>query len=299
MSHTPLVSVMIPCFNAAATLPMALTSLLRQTYPNWECVVVDDGSTDGSHAIAFASGDERIRCVRLPKNLGRGVARQIALDHTRGDLICMIDADDWILRNKIRRQVDIMNQDPGVAVCSTGMYVVDADQRLVGCRGTLAGVEDITHFDALGCPRPLPIAHAPSMLRAAPARRCRYDPSFRFAQDADFLLQLIMEHRFCVANELTYVYAEVASVTVDKVLCTLACVRGMFWKYRRRFPFVTMRLIGAAYAKTILYRVGANLGLWSRIIRSRSRKPSSVEYAEFERERDELRLACSARFTMV
>ncbi len=120
---TPLVSVIMPCYNATSTLPMALASLLAQTYENWECVLVDDGSTDAPVAILERIDDPRIRYIRLPYNQGRGVARQIALDNVRGDLITMLDADDWIYPNKLEMQYLQMVANPHLALISTGMAI--------------------------------------------------------------------------------------------------------------------------------------------------------------------------------
>ncbi len=92
----PLVSVMMPCYNSAGTLPLALASLVAQTYENWECILVDDGSTDRPIDIVEQASDKRISFFRLDRNMGRGVAQQAALDYATGDYLCMLDADDWL-----------------------------------------------------------------------------------------------------------------------------------------------------------------------------------------------------------
>ena len=91
----PAVSVIMPCFNAASTVGLALRSLQSQRWSDWECVVVDDGSTDGSAAVVESLGDARIRLVRSAERGGRGVARQRALDACRGRFLAMLDADDF------------------------------------------------------------------------------------------------------------------------------------------------------------------------------------------------------------
>ena len=98
----------MPVHNSADSLPMALSSVVAQTFENWECIVVDDGSTDGSGEIAGMVRDRRIRVLRLDKNRGRGFARQIALEAAFGDLLCMLDADDWLYPEKLHMQVSGM-----------------------------------------------------------------------------------------------------------------------------------------------------------------------------------------------
>jgi glycosyltransferase involved in cell wall biosynthesis len=93
----PLVSVVVCCYNAAATLDECLKSLGRLGYPNYEVLVIDDGSTDGTHAIA---GKHAIRCIRVP-NGGLSKARNLGIDAARGDIVAFIDSDayadpDWL-----------------------------------------------------------------------------------------------------------------------------------------------------------------------------------------------------------
>jgi hypothetical protein len=94
---SPAVSVVIPAYNAAATLPETLASLDRQTFTGWEAVVVDDGSTDDTAAVAerLAAGDPRIRVIRQA-NAGHSAARNAAIAAARGEWIVCLDSDDWV-----------------------------------------------------------------------------------------------------------------------------------------------------------------------------------------------------------
>jgi glycosyltransferase involved in cell wall biosynthesis len=94
---SPAVSVVIAAYNAAATLPETLASLARQTFTDWEAVVVDDGSTDDTAAVAerLAAGDPRIRVLRQA-NAGHSAARNAAIAAARGDWIVCLDSDDWV-----------------------------------------------------------------------------------------------------------------------------------------------------------------------------------------------------------
>jgi glycosyltransferase involved in cell wall biosynthesis len=94
----PRVAVIVPAHNASDLLSQALESVLVQTYRDWEAVVVDDASSDGTLAVAeaFAARDpERISVLRLDENVGVGGARTAGIDHSRGgELICLLDQDD-------------------------------------------------------------------------------------------------------------------------------------------------------------------------------------------------------------
>ena len=111
MATDPLVSVMMPCYNAERTLPMALASLHAQSYQTWEAGAVDARSTDGTWAISEACGDPRV-AVSASQNRGRGAARQ-RLEMARGELLSFLDADDWLFPVKLERQVALMTKHPG------------------------------------------------------------------------------------------------------------------------------------------------------------------------------------------
>jgi hypothetical protein len=100
---SPTVSVVIPAYNCAALLPTAVESVLGQTYPGVEVIVVDDGSTDDTPDV-LASLGQKIRWTRQG-NRGPGAARNRGLGMARGEYVMFLDADDWILPDKLHRQM--------------------------------------------------------------------------------------------------------------------------------------------------------------------------------------------------
>ena len=110
----PRVSVIIPAFNASATLSTALDSLLRQSWGNLELIVVDDCSMDETFSIAqrYASHDSRIRVLRQDTNRGTYAARNLGLAHARGEFITTHDADDWSHPEKIAAQAQALMKRP-------------------------------------------------------------------------------------------------------------------------------------------------------------------------------------------
>lgn len=105
----PTVSIIIPCYNQGAFLSYALKSLQAQTIADWECIIVNDGSTDNSAEVAhsFAEHDNRIRIVDQP-NSGSAVARNRGLKEVQGEYIQFLDADDLLDKDKLRRQTEYM-----------------------------------------------------------------------------------------------------------------------------------------------------------------------------------------------
>lgn len=106
----PLVSIVTPVYNAARWLPETLATVKAQTFTDWEHLLVDDGSSDGSAKIVqqAAHSDPRIRLLRAPRNAGPSAARNIALDAARGRFIAFLDADDLWLPEKLARSVEWM-----------------------------------------------------------------------------------------------------------------------------------------------------------------------------------------------
>lgn len=112
----PVVSVLLPVHNASAYVRCAIDSILRQTYRNFELIVIDDASTDGSCAVLDDLDDPRIVRLTFKKNQGIVSALNAALSKARGRYIARMDADDIATRNRFQLQVDYLDQHPDVAV---------------------------------------------------------------------------------------------------------------------------------------------------------------------------------------
>ena len=104
-----MVSIIIPCYNQAAYLPKAIVSLQSQTYENWECIVVDDGSTDNSAEVVnnAALKDTRFRLIQK-QNGGSASARNMGLKASNGEYIQFLDADDYMDCHKLEMQISLM-----------------------------------------------------------------------------------------------------------------------------------------------------------------------------------------------
>ena len=282
ITQDSLVSIIMPCYNARKTLPLALASLFCQTYEKWECILVDDGSTDRPQEVIDRANDPRIKYFRLERNMGRGAARQAALDRASGDLLCMLDADDWLYPSKIQRQVEVMEREPKLALVSTGMAIVNAQNDIVGVRSRGPHGQEPVICGPLIRLAPPPVAHAPSMMRMETAKQSKYDQSFKLAEDEDFLLRVLMDRYYCVLPDLTYVYTEHASITEDKILRALHNSQQTFWKYRDRFPVASRVNMRKAAVKSIVYRGAFAVGLGRWIIERRSQKPTVEDVHGFK-----------------
>jgi len=270
---------MMPCYNARETLPWALASLVAQTFPDWELVLVDDGSTDNPHEVVEQANDRRIHYIRLPENRGRGYARQVALENCAGEFLCILDADDWVYPEKLAWQIAAMREHPEIVLVGTGIAVADVNGDIVGVRSKGESRAVLGPVTTLG---PSPVAHGPIMMRLEEARKHAYDERLLHGQDTDFMLRLLMDRRYMVLPVVSYVYSEYASVTEAKILRTLRYTRMMYAKHRERFPVASRVNIGKSLAKEVVYRAGFALGQRERFLRNRSVAPDTEEIAQFE-----------------
>jgi Glycosyl transferase family 2 len=126
----PLVSVVVPAYNAGATITATLKSALNQTYRPVEILVVDDGSLDGTADIVEAGFGSKVQLIRMPHQ-GRGAARNIALAEAGGAYVQFLDADDLLGPEKVEMQVCLLEANPqyGVAYGLVEYFVADDPSR--------------------------------------------------------------------------------------------------------------------------------------------------------------------------
>ena len=148
-AQRPRFSVVVPAFEAEATLAETLDALLAQTYRGWECVVVDDGSTDATLSIAsaYAERDYRIRAVHQG-NQGTAGAYNTGVSSVIGDFIVICSADDILLPEHLERMSTFIEAETGYDIYSTNGYFWVPGESRVLCYG--AGLGDMVHSLPLG-----------------------------------------------------------------------------------------------------------------------------------------------------
>lgn len=124
-----LVSVVIPVFNGSEYLRQAIDSVLGQTYEAVEIIVVDDGSTDDSSAIA-RSYSEHVACYSQP-NRGVAAALNRGIQEAKGHYIAWLSHDDVFLPEKLQQQIGFLGQHPELRACYTDFYIINADGEII------------------------------------------------------------------------------------------------------------------------------------------------------------------------
>lgn len=192
----PLVSIIIPCWNAEAYVGEAIDSALAQTYPNIEVIVIDDGSTDGSLDVIQSFG-ERIRWETGP-NQGACAARNRGIRLAKGEVLQFLDADDWLYIDKVARQVALL-WETGVCSVYCDVWMIDSDKPLL----PMIYWAHETHSDPVCIALGSNAGTTSGLHRREIVERIGgFDESLPCAQDRDFHLRLAIDsHAVSVISE--------------------------------------------------------------------------------------------------
>jgi glycosyltransferase involved in cell wall biosynthesis len=122
----PTVSVLVPTYNSLGYLRLAIASVMAQSFPAWELIVVDDGSTDGTREWLEGLRDPRVRCIFEPHSGNLAKVRNVGIAACRAPWVAFLDADDVLLPQKLERQVAFHREHPGIRWSYTGRKLIDA-----------------------------------------------------------------------------------------------------------------------------------------------------------------------------
>jgi glycosyltransferase involved in cell wall biosynthesis len=183
MTYQPLISVVIPCFNHGRFLAEALQSVNSQDYPNKEIIVVDDGSTDDTAAVA--AGFPSVNYV-YQENSGLAAARNTGILHAHGEYLIFLDADDLFLPGVLTLQESIMRQHPDIAFASGGH--ITANEQLEN-RNTVSSEIKSNYYENLLRGNYIGM-HGAVIYRSEIFRTLQFDPSLKACEDYDLYLKV-------------------------------------------------------------------------------------------------------------
>ncbi|GGD40963.1 glycosyltransferase family 2 protein [Muriicola marianensis] len=223
------VTIGLPFYNAEDFLEMAIKSIFAQTYPYWELILMDDGSTDDSLAIAKSISDSRVRVISDGKNKKLAARLNEIVRIAKYDVIMRMDADDLMSTERLERQIEELEKYPEVDLISTGTISITNSLQYIGSRGQ--DISDISLQDLLSR-RASPL-HASIVGRKAWFSRNSYDEKLKIAQDYDLWLRSSASGDFNIRiiSDRLYYYREENNATAKKVLAAYKNERQMFKKY--------------------------------------------------------------------
>lgn len=222
-----LVCVAMPVYNGAKTIELALKSLLCQTYSNWICIIVNDGSTDNTKEILDSITDNRIKVIHLTENRGRGNARQLCLNYASGDYLTFLDADDFYHPEKIEQQVNILNSNEEICLVSCGQGSFDDKYNLRLIRGIkYSGFQYFCINDEF---KFVPVT---SMIRLYAAKDFKYNIHLNASEDIDFFSVFLLNKMYYVHNQILYFYGEFNSINYSKIIAyNLNSIKRIIYNY--------------------------------------------------------------------
>jgi len=210
----PLVTVGTAFFNTGPALLDMVRSVFAQTYPNWELILLDDGSTDNTLQLARSIHDSRVRVYTNEKNLGRSVSLNKLTSLAKGKYIARMDSDDICSPSRLEKQVQFLEAHPHVDAVSTGICYLDEYDNPVGHAYLPEKHEDICRNPSGG----IRICHGALLARTDWYKKNAYDESIRYAVDFDFFLRSYEHSIFANLPQVLYYYKLSSSFSLKKQL---------------------------------------------------------------------------------
>ena len=219
LNTTPKISLLMSVYNGEDYLSEAIESVVNQTFTDWELIVINDCSTDGTADIldAFAAKDARIKVypnevnLRLPSSLNRG------LEFAQGTYIARMDADDICLPDRLQKQYDFMQAHPDVALSSCWFMTLKNGAVASGGCGGRTDYESIKALLLVTNP----ILHPGIIARAEAIKALKYDPSFTCTEDMELWTRFVLaRHKIEILPEYLMLYRlhdkQITKTTLEK-----------------------------------------------------------------------------------
>jgi glycosyltransferase involved in cell wall biosynthesis len=211
---SPRVSVVMSVHNGEKYLRDAIESILGQTFSDFEFIIIDDGSSDGSAEIVAAYSDQRIRFIRNEQNIGLTRSLNKGLDLADGAYIARMDSDDISLPERLAKQVAFMDTNLQVGACGTWALDIDEAGHIIGKRETLVGAQLDNFYWRTS------LIHSSSVFRFSHSHGPWYDPALFVSQDYDLWLRVGAEQKLSNLREHLLLYRvhhqSITSVSPDK-----------------------------------------------------------------------------------
>ncbi|MEN6301485.1 MAG: glycosyltransferase family 2 protein [Armatimonadia bacterium] len=277
---SPMVTVGLPFYNNESTLLDAVRSIFAQTFQDWELVLLDDGSTDGSLEIARSIDDPRVRVIADGQNLKLAARLNQIHREAKGTYVARMDADDMMHPQRLEKELALLSEHPEVDVVGSLMYMMSAPYEVYGVgAGGVAGRE-FHPSELLG---KVALMHATIVAKPQWFRVNPYDETWARAQDSELWCRTCRHSRFQQINEPLYL------VLTDEANLNLVggFLRRMVFR-RRLLRDYGPELVGwpgtiVRYAKTYvhgaLYAAFGLLHMENRLVR-RNTRPLTAEERE-------------------
>jgi glycosyltransferase involved in cell wall biosynthesis len=269
----PEITIGLTFYNSAGTLRDALRSIFAQTLRDWELIIIDDHSTDGSFDIARSVSDPRVKVYREDTRLGFVNALNRMTELATANYYARMDSDDMMHPERLSRQLEYLKTNPDIDVVDTAMCSINQEGRPIGIR-------EVKSLDS----RPMVLLrgnffhHATIMGRTEWFQKNRYDPFFIRAEDCELWCRTFKTSRFDRIKEPLYFVRE-GRVNIRNYLLSCQTVRCIIKTYGPSLvgKQATLQLIAESYIKGFTYRIFALFDSHNTLVNMRNRKLNSDE----------------------
>ena len=209
-------SVIIPLYNKAPYVQKTVESILEQTFGDYELIIIDNGSTDGSSEIVAGFTDPRIRIVRLEKNVGVSNARNKGVELSTAPYITFLDADDWWEPTFLEEMAGLIARHPDAGIYGTGYYIVKNGKKCIAPIGVeetfIEGEINYCQVYAKTLCMPL-TSITVAIPRAVFDETGGFKPHLKLGEDFDLWIRIALKHKVVFLNKPLSNYNQDVDVT--------------------------------------------------------------------------------------
>jgi glycosyltransferase involved in cell wall biosynthesis len=200
--NNPTVSVLMPVYNGMPYLPQAVSSIINQTFSDFEFIIVNDGSADGTTSYLNNLNDTRIVLIHTEKNQGLTAALQLGMERAQGKYIARLDADDIALPHRLNFQVAYMERNPEIVLLGTACEVIDRNGNRL--KGSLKSLDDLEIRWKMLFKNPF--VHSTVMFRSDIIRKHQLTYVLRHGEDYQLWVELLRYGKGIILPEITIQY---------------------------------------------------------------------------------------------
>lgn len=211
MLREPLVSIGLSCYNVEKYVEFAINSIIKQTYKNWELIVIDDNSSDDTYLkLKKYEGTDRIKLIKDEKNEGLSKRLNQLIELSEGEYFLRMDADDVMDINRIKVQVEFLIANPDIDVLGSEAYIIDDKNHIEGLRKTHA-ISDVRSVV-----RNCAFIHPTVIGKLSWFKKHKYNEKCLRIEDYELWVRTIHESKFFVLREPLLFYRELGQNSINK-----------------------------------------------------------------------------------
>lgn len=227
----PLVTIAIPVYNCERFIKQSITSVLNQTYKNFELIVTDDGSTDNTLGVLQSIHDPRLKVISDGENRGISYRLNQQIDLAHGFYFVRMDGDDLMFPNRVEEQLKFMQNHPEIDVCGSKAVVIGDKNEILGMRGTAKSPQNIKDVFLYGR-----FIHPTVMGKIEWFRKWRYRENMSGCEDLDLWIRSYDESNFSNMEEPLLFYRDPMTFKLKTFIKRQKQITLCHWDNRERIP---------------------------------------------------------------